>query len=117
MATKTSHELTWEAIEQVLQKAIDAYTVEDALRYNSEILDLLAIEMMIIRNSSRSRANKQSLLREATKQAEHHRDIVDGLTDISETVSSYCSGAEGIAFKGFITPQSSEVLGQLRRER
>ena len=55
MATKTSHELTWEAIEQVLQKAIDAYTVEDALRYNSEILDLLAIEMMIIRNSSRSR--------------------------------------------------------------
>jgi|GEM_PF-5810592 hypothetical protein len=116
MATKTSHELTWEAIEQVLQKAIDAYTVEDALRYNSEILDLLAIEMMIIRNSSRSQ-KKQSLLREATRRAEHHRDIVDGLTDISETVSSYCSGAEGIPFKGFITPQSSEVLGQLRRER
>jgi hypothetical protein len=59
MATKTSHELTWEAIEQVLQKAIDAYTVEDALRYNSEILDLLAIEMMIIRNSSRSQKNSR----------------------------------------------------------
>jgi len=51
----------------------------------------------------------------------HYRIIKDptysSFCDISETVSSYCSGAEGIAFKGFITPQSSEVLGQLRRER
>lgn len=84
MATKTSHELTQQAIERVLRKAIDAYTVEDALRYNSEILDLLAIEMMIIRVSSRSHENKQTLLREATKRAEHHRDIVDRLTDIVE---------------------------------
>ena len=84
MATKTSHELTQRAIERVLQKAIDAFTIEDALSYNSEILDLLAIEMMIIRVSSRSDENKQILLREATKRAEHHRDIVDRLTDIIE---------------------------------
>jgi len=84
MATKTSHELTRQAIERVLRKAIDAYTVEDALRYNSEILDLLAIEMMIIRISSRSDENKESLLGEAIKRAEHHRDIVDRLTGIIE---------------------------------
>ena len=85
MATKTSHELTRQAIERVLQKAIDAYTVEDALRYNSEILDLLAIEMMIIRVNCRSYDDKkQKLLREATIRAEHHRDVVDRLTDIIE---------------------------------
>lgn len=84
MATKTSHELTRQAIERVLQKSIDAYTVEDALRYNSEILDLLAIEMMIIRISNMRDEIKQRLLRDVTKLAEHHRDIVDRLTDIME---------------------------------
>jgi hypothetical protein len=84
MAIKTSHELTRQAIEGVLQKALDAYTIEDALRYNSEILDLLAIEMTIIRVSSRGYDDKQKLLREATIRAEHHRDIVDRLTDIIE---------------------------------
>jgi hypothetical protein len=84
MAIKTSHELTRQAIERVLRKALDAYTVEDALRYNSEILDLLAIEMMIIRVSCRSYDDKQKLLREATIRAEHHRDVVDRLTDIIE---------------------------------
>jgi hypothetical protein len=84
MAAKTSHELTRQAIERVLQKAFDAYTVEDALRFNSEILDLLAIEMMIIRVSGRSYDDKQKLLREATIRAEHHRDTVDRLTDIIE---------------------------------
>ena len=84
MAIKTSPESTRQAIERVLQKALDAYTVEDALRHNSEILDLLAIEMMIIRVSCRSHENKQKLLREATIRAEHHRDVVDRLTDIIE---------------------------------
>jgi hypothetical protein len=95
MAIKTSHELTRQAIERVLRKALDAYTVEDALRYNSEILDLLAIEMMIIRVSCRSYDDKQKLLREATIRAEHHRDTVDRLPiSLSKTVSSFCSGTD-----------------------
>jgi hypothetical protein len=84
MALKSSHELTRQAIERVLQKSIDAHTVEDALRCNSEILDLLATEIMIIRASCRSAENKENLLRKATIQAEYHRDIVDRLTDVVE---------------------------------
>jgi hypothetical protein len=84
MAIKTSHELTQQAIERVLQKAIHAHTVEDAVRYHSEILDLLAIGMMIIRCSGRSYEEKQKLLREATIRAGYHRDVVDRLTDIIE---------------------------------
>jgi hypothetical protein len=40
--------------------------------------------MMIIRISSRSHQDKKMLLRKSTKRADHHRDIVDRLTDVIE---------------------------------
>lgn len=84
MATKTSRELTWQAIEKLAEKAWDAHTVEDALRYHNEILDLFAIEIMIVRLSDKSPRERQALLLETRARAEYHRDVVDRLTDIIE---------------------------------
>jgi hypothetical protein len=81
----TGHELTQQAIDSTYQRAIDAYTVEDAVRCHSELVDLLAIEAMIVRVSSRTEATKAAMLREITACAEYHRDVVDRLTDIIET--------------------------------
>ncbi|MET1046861.1 MAG: hypothetical protein ABWX70_09200 [Hyphomicrobium sp.] len=80
----TGHELTKRAISATHQRALDAHTVEDAARLHSELVDLLAIEAMIIRMSSRSETAKADLIRDITACAQYHRDVVDRLTDIIE---------------------------------
>eukprot|EP00456_Euglypha_rotunda_P093503 TRINITY_DN98744_c0_g1_i1.p1 TRINITY_DN98744_c0_g1~~TRINITY_DN98744_c0_g1_i1.p1 ORF type:complete len:103 (-),score=11.24 TRINITY_DN98744_c0_g1_i1:18-302(-) len=86
MALRPSgHELTQQAIDSTYERAIDAYTVEEAVRCHSELVDLLAIEAMIVRVSSRSETTKAAMLREIHVCAEYHRDVVDRLTDIIET--------------------------------
>jgi hypothetical protein len=80
----TGHELTQQAINSTYERAIDAHTVEDAARYHSELVDLLAIEAMIIRVSSRKEQIKARMLKDITSCAEYHRDVVDRLTDIIE---------------------------------
>jgi hypothetical protein len=80
----SSYELTRNAIDACYRHAIDVHTVEDAARCHSEILDLLSIEAMIVRISSRPDAKKTAMLRVITKRAEYHRDVVDRLTDIIE---------------------------------
>ncbi|RUO99284.1 hypothetical protein [Hyphomicrobium sp.] len=80
----TSYELTQQAIDATYERALDAHTVEDAIRCHSELVDLLAIEAMIVRVSSRSEAVKANMIREINESAEYHRDAVDRLTDIIE---------------------------------
>jgi hypothetical protein len=80
----TSHELTQRAIISTYRRAIDAYTVEDALRLHNELVDLLAIEAMIVKVSSRSEAKKAAMIRRINCRAEYHRDAVDRLTDTIE---------------------------------
>ena len=80
-----SHILTRQAIEIAYRRAIDAYTVEDALRYHDELLDLLALEAMIVRRSKQREADKEDAIAEIRACAAEHRDAVDRLTDILET--------------------------------
>jgi hypothetical protein len=79
-----SHELTQLAIEATYERALDAHTVEDAVRCHSELVDLLAIETMIVRLSARSESLKTKMIREINQSAAYHRDAVDRLTDIVE---------------------------------
>ncbi len=79
-----SHVLTERAIRAAYRQAIDAYTVEDALRYHSELIDLLAAEAMIVRASALSESSKKALIRDINARAEHHCEAVDRLTDIIE---------------------------------
>jgi hypothetical protein len=48
------------------------------------MLDLLAAEVAIVRNSSLPDADKQAEIREITQRAEYLRDCVDRLTDLAE---------------------------------
>jgi hypothetical protein len=76
---------TQRAIRVAYERAVDAHTVEDAARYHSELIDLLAVEAVIVRTSSGLlQPKKDALLRDITGCAEHHRDAVDRLTDIIE---------------------------------
>lgn len=63
---------------------MDAYTVESAVCYHSELVDLLAIEAMVVRMSDQSEAAKEAAIKDITVCASYHRDIVDRLTDIIE---------------------------------
>lgn len=81
----TGHELTRRAIRITCERAIDAYTVEEAARLHSELLDLLAIEAMIVKMGSQSELTKQTAIRDINARARYHRDAVDRLTDIIET--------------------------------
>ena len=81
----TGHELTRRAIRITSERAIDAYTAEDAVRFHSELLDLLAIEAMIVKLGSQSTAAKETAIGEINARARFHRDAVDRLTDIIET--------------------------------
>ncbi len=78
----TSYDLVRNAINACRRRAMDAHTVEDALRSHSEILDMLDIEATIVRMSTRSDARKKVMLRGITEQAGYHRDVIDRLTDI-----------------------------------
>lgn len=78
-----ARELT-RAIEIVEERALDAYTVESAVRCHSELLDLLAIEAIVIRMSDQSEAEKDAAISDITAKARYHRDAMDRLTDIIE---------------------------------
>lgn len=78
-----ARELT-RAIEIAEERAADAYTVESAVRCHSELLDLLAIEAIVIRMSDQSEHEKDAAISEITAKAGYHRDAVDRLTDIIE---------------------------------
>ncbi len=82
---QTSHELTQRAILKTYRQAADAHTVEDAIVFHNELIDLFAIEAMIMRMSSCHGDKKAETIREITARAEYHRDVVDRLTDILET--------------------------------
>ncbi|MFA5958064.1 hypothetical protein [Hyphomicrobium sp.] len=85
----SGHELTQPAIGIVYQRAIDAYTAEDAMRYHSELVDLLAIEAMIVKMSSRSDAETDQAILDIQACAQYHRDAVDRLTDIIESKQQF----------------------------
>jgi hypothetical protein len=78
------HALMRRALGIAYQRAVDAHTVEDAVRHHSELVDLLAIEAMAVRRSGQSEAAKEAALSEINAHATHHRDAVDRLTDIIE---------------------------------
>ena len=80
----SSHELTQQAICRCYRRAIDAYTVKDALRWHSALVDLLLIQAKIVRISRRSEPVKTKMIGEITARAQEHRDAVDRLTDIIE---------------------------------
>jgi len=79
------YELTQRAIRITYERAIDAYTVESAVRYHSELVDLLAIEAMIVRMSDQNETAKKAAIDDITARASYHRDVVDRLTDIIES--------------------------------
>lgn len=80
----TDRDRTLRAIHVAYERAIDAYTVESAVRCHSEILDLLAAEMMLVRTSDQSEAAKDAAINDISICARYHRDVVDRLTDIIE---------------------------------
>jgi len=80
-----SHALMRRAIRTAYRRAIDAHTVEDAVRHHSELVDLLSIEAMIVRTSAQSEENKEAALKDINASATYHRDAVDRLTDIIES--------------------------------
>lgn len=79
------HDLTRRAIDMAERLAIDANTVEDALNHHSELLDLLAMQAMIVKASSQSEPAKEAAIRDINACAVRHRDIVDRLTDVIES--------------------------------
>ncbi len=81
----TSRELTQRAIFSTYRQAIDAHTVEDAILFHNALIDLFAIEAMIVRTSSCQDEKKIAMIREINARAGYHRDVVDRLTDIVET--------------------------------
>ncbi len=81
----TSHELTQRAILRTYRQATDAHTVEDAIVFHNELIDLFAAEAMIMRRSSYHEEEKAVMIRQINTRAEYHRDVVDRLTDIVET--------------------------------
>lgn len=72
------------AINTTYQRAIDAHTVEDAVRYHSELVDLLSTAAMMVRASAKNQAARDAALRDINASATYHRDVVDRLTDIIE---------------------------------
>ncbi len=72
------------AIRDAYQRAIDAFTVEDAVRHHSELIDLLAVEVVLLRASPLSAQTKDCLIRAINECARHHCDAVDRLTDVIE---------------------------------
>lgn len=81
----TSREVTRRAILRAYRQANDAHTVEDAVLFHNELIDLFATEAMLVRTSSCHDGKKAAIIREINARAEYHRDVVDRLTDIVET--------------------------------
>ncbi len=84
MVLHPTSELIWGATLGDYRRDDDA-TIDDAILFHSELLDRLAMEVRLVRTSSRSDAKKSAMIEEITARAEYHRDMVDRLTDIVET--------------------------------
>jgi hypothetical protein len=72
-------------IDAAYQRAMDAYTIEDAIDCHSELVDLFSVAAMTVRKVSRSEVANKAILTDINAAAAHHRDAVDRLTDIVES--------------------------------